>query len=259
MYGISQQSKEQIDKVVEDLFDKAALRFLGAIPRLQHKKTVLIGFEQSFNLANLFVQSMNNKWLNNIENEILKGVLSGAANYIDILKNKTSNNILQKLEGIARQARTGNEKIPETEVNKIVEEELGKANSDLETIVMSESTKARNLGMVMDISRAAATSENVADRDPIVGFAGINDDQTCKECKRLFLMQDGVTPRLWRLSECSGGYFKRGDSFPSILGLHPRCRHTPFMVPSDWGFDKSGHLAFIGIGYNALEEQRSKT
>ena len=66
MYGLSSQSKEQIDRVVGDLFDKAALRFVGFIPKLQHRKTMLIGFEQSFNLANLFVQSMNNKWLNNI-------------------------------------------------------------------------------------------------------------------------------------------------------------------------------------------------
>lgn len=256
MYGISSQSKEQIDKVVGDLFDKAALRFLGNLPKLQHKKVMLIGFEQSINLVNLFVQSMNNKWLNNIENDVLKVILSGASNYIDILKNKTSNNIIQRLEGIAREARLENDKIPESQINKIVEEELGKAKSDLETIALSESTKARNLGMVMDISRAAATD---GEKDPVVGFAGINDDKTCKECLRLFLMSDGVTPKLYKLSECSAGYFKRGDSFPSILGLHPRCRHTPFMVPSDWGFDKSGHLSFIGIGYDALKEQRGES
>jgi hypothetical protein len=69
-------------------------------------------------------------------------------------------------------------------------------------------------------------------------------------------MPDGVTPRLWRMSECSGGYFKRGDSFPSILGLHPRCTHSPFSVPADWGFDGKGHLTFIGAGHKALEKQR---
>lgn len=254
MYGISSHSKEQIDKVVSDLFDKAALRFLGNIPKFQNKKVMLIGFEQSSSIANLFIQAMNNRWLNNIENDVLKGVLTGAANYIDILKNKTSNNIIQKLEGLAREARVSNEKIAESELNKIIEEELTKAKSDLETIALSESTKARNLGMVMDISRAAAVE---GDTDPVIAFAGINDGATCKECIRLFLMPDGITPRLWKMSECSAGYFKRGDAFPSILGLHPRCRHTPFMVPSDWGFDKSGHLTFKNIGYDALEKQRS--
>jgi hypothetical protein len=253
MYGISSQSKEQIDKVVGDLFDKAALRFLGNLPKLQHKKTMLIGFEQSINLANLFVQSMDNKWLNNIENDVLKGILSGAASYIEILKNKTSNNIIQRIEGLAREARVGNEKIPETEINKVIEDELGKARSGLETIAASESTKARNLGMTLDITRAAAVD---GDKDPVIGFAGIYDDRTCKECKRLFLMPDEVTPRLWYISECSAGYFKRGDAVPSILGLHPFCRHTPFMIPSDWGFNESGYLTFIGIGHNALEEQR---
>ncbi len=255
MYGISSQAKEQIDKVVSDLFDKAALRFVGAIPKLHHKKAILIGFEQSFNLANLFVQSMNNRWLNNIENDVLKGLLAGASSYIDILKNKTSNNIVQRLEGIAREARIDNDKIPEAEVAKIVEEELGKARSGMEMIAASESTKARNLGMTLDITRASATD---GEKDPLVGFSVIKDNSTCPICIKLCLMPDGVTPRIYRLSELSAGYYKRGEQFPSILGQHPRCRCTIFYVPSDWGFDSKGHLTFKGIGHDELEHQRTK-
>src|SRR5271165_6511781 len=247
MYGISSASKEQISKLVDDLFDKTALRFLGNVPKLQQKKNILIGFEQNINLANLFVQAMNNKYLNYIEQDVLKGILGGAYSYIDILKNKTSNNIIQQIEGLAREARISGEKIPKEDLDKIVNKELEKARSGLETIAASESTKARNLGSVMDISRAAAVD---GIKDPVVGFAGINDNKTCEECKRLFLMPDGITPRLWYLSECSAGYFKRGDSVPSILGLHPHCRHIPFNVPSDWGFDSAGHITFKSIGYN---------
>jgi hypothetical protein len=253
MYGVSSSLKETIAKLIENLFDKTALRFIGNIPELNRRKHLLIGFEQNINLANLFIQSMGNKYPNYIEEDVLKGLLSGAYNYLNILKNKTSNNIIQNIEGLAREARISGEKISQKEIDEIIEEELRKASSGLETIIASESTKTRNLGMTMDISRAAAAD---GEKDPVVGFAGINDQDTCEECARLFLMPDKVTPRLWKLSECSAGYFKRGDSFPSIIGLHPNCHHVPFNVPSNWGFDSSGHLTFIGIGHDELEKQR---
>jgi hypothetical protein len=253
MYGISSSSKDQISKLVDNLFDAATLRFLGSIPKLQHKKTMLIGFEQNDSLANLFIQAMGNKYLNHIEQDILKGIVGGAYSYIDILKNKTSNNIIQQIEGLARESRISGEKIAQEELNSVVQKELEKARSGLETIAASETTKARNLGMALDITRAAA-SDGI--KDPIVGFAVIKDNSTCKECIRVCLMPDGVTPRLYRLSELSAGYFKRGDSVPSVLGMHPHCRCTIFNVPSDWGFDSKGHIRFIGIGHNELEKQR---
>ena len=254
MHGISSHSKAEIDKVVGDLFDKAALRLLGPIPKLHHKKITLLGFLEGATLATLFIQAMNNRYLNNTEGDVLKGILGGAFGYIETLKGKTTSAISERIDGLAREARIAKQPIPEAKLNEVIQEELGKAKSGLETIAMSEATKTRNLGSLMDITRKAALTGTL---DPVIGFLGPYDGKTCEECVRMFLMPDKVTPRLWRLSECNGGYFKRGDAFPSILGLHPRCRHTPFNVPSDWGFDKSGHLTFIGLGHNALEKQRS--
>jgi hypothetical protein len=255
MYGISTASKEQISKLVDDLFDKTALRLIGNIPKLQKKKHILIGFEQNTNLANLFVQAMNNKYLNHIEQDVLKGILGDAYSYIDILKNKTSNSILQQVEGLAREARISGEKIVQETLTGIITKELGKARSGLETIAASEATKTRNLGMAMDITRASSAD---GIKDPIVGFAVIRDNSTCESCIKVCLMPDGVTPRLFHMSELSAGYFKRGDTVPSILGQHPHCRCTIFTVPTDWGFDKKGHITFKSIGYNALEEQRKE-
>lgn len=253
MRGISSSSKEQISKLVDNLFDKTALRLLGNIPKLQQKKHMLVGFESTINLANLFVEAMGNKYLNHIEQDVLKGILGGTYSYIDILKNKTSNNIIEQIEGLAREARISSEKISQETLDKVVNDELEKARSGLETIAASEGTKTRNLGMAMDITRAAAS---VGDKDPIVGFAVIRDNSTCESCVRVCLMPDGITPRLFRMSELSAGYFKRGDTTPSILGQHPNCRCTLFMVPSDWGFDIKGHMGFIGFGHDELGKQR---
>ena len=65
------------------------------------------------------------------------------------------------------------------------------------------------------------------------------------------------SPRLWKLSELSGGYHQRGQDFPSVMLLHPHCRCTMVMVPPGYGFDKKGHLTFVGLDHNELEKQRS--
>lgn len=255
MHGISTQSKEQIHRAVGELFDKAALRLVGPIPKLHHKKVTLLGFLEGVTLASLFVQAMNNKWLNHIEQDVVKGILEGAYNYVEVLKNKTSNTITERIDGLARQSRISGQKISEQTINRIIEEEMTKAKSDLERIASSESTKARNLGAIMDITRKASA---LGEKDPIVYFNVIRDNSTCETCIKLYLMPDKVTPRLYRMSELNAGYYKRGDSMPSILGSHPRCRCTPASLPSDWGFNKKGHISFIGVGHDELSKQRKE-
>jgi hypothetical protein len=136
----------------------------------------------------------------------------------------------------------------------VLQEELGKARSGLERIAASEATKTRNLGSLMDITRKAA---EIGDKDPTVCFLVIKDAVTCKECLKIHLMPDQTTPRLFKLSELSGGYHKRGEDFPSILLLHPHCRCTMVMVPPGYGFDSKGHLTFISSDHNELEKQRA--
>ena len=127
MHGISSQSKQQIDKVVSDLFDKTALRLLGPIPKLHHKKVTLLGFAEGITLATLFVQAMNNRWLNNAEQDVITGILGGAFGYIEALKSKTTSAISERIDGLAREARIAKEPIPETKLNEVIQEELGKA------------------------------------------------------------------------------------------------------------------------------------
>ena len=167
MHGISTQSKEQIDKVVGELFDKAALRLLGPIPKLHHKKITLLGFLEGATLATLFIQALNNRYLNNTEGDVLRGILGGAFGYIETLKGKTTSAISERIDGLAREARISRQPIPESELNKIIQEELGKARSGMERIAASEATKTRNLGSLMDITRKAA---EVGDKDPTVAF-----------------------------------------------------------------------------------------
>lgn len=254
MFGVSSASKEAINKIVEDIFDRIALGLIGDIPRLKHKKLLLISSQPNYGLANLFVQSMGNKTLNPIEADALKSLLESSHGYLESLKNRTRSNVTERIDGAIKEAQLRKEKIGQEIVQFVVEEEMEKAKAHLKTIVESESTKLRNVGSLMDISRVAAS---ISDQDPNVFFVVVKDGSTCKECLRLHLMPDGVTPRVWKLSELKQSYHKRGSDQPSAFGLHPHCRCTLTYLTKGFGFSANGLLKYISADYDAYSTQRT--
>lgn len=253
MFGLSNRVKESINLVVEDAFDSIALDFIGDIPKLKNKKRLVISSERNFGLANLFVQAMGNRTPNPLEQDFLAGLLNSSHAYIESLKNRTMANVTERLDGLAREANLRNEKMKEEDVQAAIAEELGKAKAHMKAIVESESTKTRNLGHMMDITRVAA---DLGDSDPTVFFVVFKDQSTCRECVRLHLMPDGTTPRLWKFSQLKQGYHKRGEDNPSAFGLHPHCRCTMVYLSKGFGFDDMGKLKYKREGYDAYSKQK---
>lgn len=253
MIGVSSSGKENIAKVVDELFDRIALSYLGNIPRFKNKKLMVFSTSPNLGLSHLFVQAMQNKVPNALEQEVLKGLLVSADGYIEALKNKTRSNITEAVDGLARQAKLTNDKIDSKTVERLIEEELVKAKVHIKTIIESEATKLRNLGTLMDITRVAAS---VNDDDPTVFFQVVRDATTCKECIKLHLMPDGVTPRLWKFSELKQGYHKRGEVNPSAFGLHPHCRCTLTYLSKGFGFNSQGEVGYQTEKHDAFSKQR---
>jgi hypothetical protein len=253
MLGISSNGKEAISRVVEDVFDRIALQFIGDIPKLKHKKLLIISGTKNFGLANLFVQAMSNKTLNAIEQDALKSLLDTSFGYIESLKSKTSTNISERIDGLVKEAKLRNDKISEDQVQSVINDEMGKAKSHLKAIAESESTKLRNVGTMMDISRVAASS---GDSDPTVFFVVVRDGKTCGECVRLHLNTDG-TPKVWKFSELKQGYHKRGEDNPSAFGLHPHCRCTLTYLTKGFGFDNKGRVTFKKPDHDEHKRQNS--
>lgn len=253
MYGISSSGKEALAQSIEQMFDRIALQFIGDIPRLRNKKRLIISTEPHFGLSHLFVQSMTNRVPNIVEKDVLKSLLESSNGYIDSLKSKTMASVVERIDGLAREAQMQNRKLSQEEVQIVLDEELTRAKHGLTTIAEAESTKLRNLGAMMQISNVASS---IGDEDPTVFFAVIKDATTCKECLRLHLMPDQSTPRLWKLSELKYSYHKRGEQKPSIGGLHPFCRCTLVYLTDGFGFDKSGKLTFIDSEFDAYSNQR---
>lgn len=253
MIGISSSGKERIAAIVEDMFDNIALQFIGDIPKLRNKKTLAISSSRNLGLSHLFVQAMQNKTPNQIEADVLKSLLESAHGYIESLKNRTKSNVTERIDGIMREAKLRGVPVNEQDINDILAEELSKAKSHMNAIAESEATKLRNLGTMMDISRVAS---NLGDSDPTVFFVVVKDKSTCKECIRLHLMPDEVTPRLWKFSELKQGYHKRSENNPSAFGLHPHCRCTLTYLSKGFGFDKGGKLTYVSEDYSAFSKQR---
>jgi len=253
MNGISFSGKEAIGRIIEDMFDNIAMSFLGNLPRFKDKKTVVFSSSPNMGLSHLFVQAMENRVPNSIEQDALKGFLSSADGYIESVKKQTKSNLIERIDGLTKEASVRGEKASEQAVQAAITEEMHKARFRLLAIVESEATKLRNVGSLMSISRMAAS---VGDSDPTVFFIVVRDNVTCKECIRLHMTDNGTTPRLYKFSELKQGYHKRGENMPSAFGEHPGCRCTLSYLTRGFTFDKQGKLTYHSEGYDEYSLQK---
>lgn len=253
MFGLSSTGKDAIGAAIEKMFDKLALQLLGEIPKLQDKKFLLFGVAPELSLAHVFLQAMNNQTPNYLERDALKSMLDSAFGYVEALKNKTKSNVTERIDSLVKDAKAQNRRVAPAEVQQVFAKEMEKAQSGLKLIAEAESTKTRNVGHALNITRAAAT---VGDQTPTVFFVIVRDGETCKECMKLHMMPDKTTPRLWKLSEVSSGYHVRGEDRPSSCGEHPNCRCTMTYLPSGFGF-KNGFIQWISPNFDAYRAQRA--
>ena len=254
MNGISSSGKENIGNIIEEMFDNIALHFLGNLPRFKNKKIMTFSTSPNVGLSHLFVQAMENRVPNSIEQDMLRGLLDTADGYIQSVKSQSKSNLIDRIDGITKEASIKGQRADPAQIQAAITEEMNKARNRLQTIVESESTKLRNLGTLMSITRMAAS---VGDNDPTVFFVVVRDNVTCKECLRLHMMPDGTTPRLWKFSELKQGYHKRGENNPSAFGLHPHCRCTLNYLTRGFGFNEKGKLSYQSEGFDLYSQQRT--
>lgn len=253
MYGISNSGKDAIAIAIERMFDQLAYNLLGNIPKLRDRSPYF-GSHSPFSLANIFIQAIGDKEPNIYEKEVLKGILNSSHRFIEGLKNRTSSNVVESVDAIVKEAKTNKTYVTPEKVAEIIAEEMTKARGHMKLIAEAETTKTRNMGHTMEI---VSDAKEKGIEDPIVFFIVVRDGLLCKECKRLHLLDDGVTPRVWKLSELSMGYHKRGEDRPSSCGEHPFCRCSLSQLPQGWGF-KGGYVSFISLTHDELSTQRNQ-
>jgi hypothetical protein len=251
MYGLSSSGKESIAIAVEKMFDSLAYKLLGNIPKLR-SKSPFFGSQSPFSLAHIFIQALNNKEPNHFEKDVLRSILNSSFGYVEALKNKTSSNVVESVDAIVKEAKLRGQYVSPTQITEIIAEEMGKAKNHMKLIAEAESTKTRNMAHTMEIV-GDAKQEGIS--DPNVFFIVSRSGPICDECKRLHLMPNEITPRVWKLSELSMGYHKRGEDRPSACGEHPNCACSLSQLPPGWGF-KNGYVSFISLDHDEYKSQR---
>lgn len=242
---LSKEARLKIEDSVDELFGKLKTRFLG--PRYSPKK-LYISFNREKSLPGLYEEAhIGERGIP--DKEQLDQLLEVANNYLEASRLKAKSltvvavaNWLQNKDGDL-----------ETVLGGELYDLYGKVSSDVKRILDTEAQNVRNVGSLDGIVRVNASS---GVEDPVVFWVVVRDNSLCEECKRLHLLEDGKTPRVWKLSEVESGYHKKGESQPKVSGLHPHCRCSMTTLLPGFGFNKSGMVTWVKEGHDEYESQK---
>lgn len=241
-----------IHSSVDSIFDKLLGRVLG---EEFGPKEIRFKIKKPFSLPGLF-QAANQSEGTKPDQDILRPVVEVAKTYLNAQRERTKAKVVNVVQSALNEAWDNQEDIDLRDVMQgQLREAFGEAKRRVRDIIATEANTAKNTGLLDSIIKVNAQQ---AIEDPVVGWLCVHDNDLCEECRRLHLLDDGVTPRLWYLSECGHQYHKKGDPDPKVGGLHPNDRCTLITVMPGYGFDSAGDIQYIGSGHNEIEKQRRK-
>jgi hypothetical protein len=242
---------------IDTLFTRAKVRWLGRTVEPKRitfstKPERPVGHREDLSLGGVFDHSSQMSGMKP-NADLRESVMRVAEQYLDAHCELAKARVVTTVQAFLSEAEAKGERPdPKVVLGGELAVLMGQVGRNLKTIVETETTRASNLGAVDAITKVGALS---GERDPVVAFMGANDTHVCDECRRLFFLNDDVTPRCWRLSDVQHGYHKRGNDKPAIGGCHPNCRHRPVTILPGYGFDDGGKLQFIAHGHDELARQ----
>jgi hypothetical protein len=256
-YFIPKTGIKAIDQAIEALFNRLKARFLNKKYEPKKIRFSVTGFDKpvqhrkDFNLPTLFAQAAQDQGFKPNE-KLQEAVVGGVEQYLDAYQELAKAKVKQAVQAVLSDAEASKEEI---NLPKVLKQELRgvmeTVKKDVSGVVDNELGRAKNLSTLDSISKANAVL-NI--EDPTVVFIGPNDAYTCKDCKRLYYLEDG-TPRVWKISELKGGYGKHNCTQPSTGGQHPHCRHSMSTMMPGFGF-KGSKIEYIEPGYDVWKDQR---
>lgn len=239
-----------IERAVDEVFDRAKVRTLG--PQSISKR-LYIGYNPDLTLPGIFGAASREEGV--IPNlETLAQILKITGSYIDSTRERTKARVVKEVQSFLTEAFHAGEEVDiKTVLGGKLTEVWQDARTAMRKIIDSEANNTKNVGILEGIVKINASA---GIDDPKVYFVVVRDRDLCDECRRLHLMPDGRTPRVWKLSELGHGYHKKGEAEPKLGGLHPHCRCTLVTLMPGYGFDPRGFVAFIGTGHDEYAAQR---
>jgi hypothetical protein len=251
---LGQAAQDLIAAKVDDWFDKLKLRYFGP-GRWQGHKQIVIQTWHAPELTLPGVLSAASALEGVRADEGTSETLIKLANgFLDATRERTKAQVLREVTTFLTEAQASGVKTDvATVLGGKLAEVMGKVHTQVDTIIDAETSIAKNTGLMDGITRINA---HLGIGDPAVYFIVVHDNLLCKECRRVHLLEDGVTPRLWLLSEVKHGYHTRGEDLPSIGGLHPHCRCTMATLMPGYGFTASGMVTYQAPDWDEFKRQR---
>jgi len=251
---IGSAATKLINTAVAQLFARIRAQVLGG--KWPNTKDIAFRYSPDLTLTGIFDAAARSEG-SPPDKTTIKGLLDVAESYLDAAEARTKAHIGQTIQSFLKDAAT---KHIETGLVTVLEGRLatvfGEVTRDVRRIVETESTIVRNMSIMDGIVKGNALA---GVEDPTVCFISVNDAHRCDECRNLHTLSDGVTPRLWKLSQIETGYHKKGSQFPSMSGLHPHCRCQPTTIMPGYGFDSNGRVEYKHPGFDAYAEQLTRS
>lgn len=249
---LSRRKISRIRASVDRLFEKMKMRLLGVMP----KGIVIRPYvNQDLTVPGLYEAAVRDDG-GRPNPDTSDRVVKVAASYLDALRERTKAQVVRDVSAALSDVKArGLEPDVATVLGGRLAETWAKLSSDVQRVAATEAQHGRAMGALEGIARIN-TLRGID--DPVVFFVVVRDQHLCKECKRLHLLEDGVTPRVWRMSEVSHGYHKKGDPMPSVSGEHPHCRCSIATLMPGWGFGAAGAVEYRGPDHDELLRQRGQ-
>lgn len=247
---LSPAAVKLIGKALDSLFDRIKTHVIGDKPP---GKQLYIAFRPELTLKGIFDASAQEEGASPAQDtfKVLKQISEG---YLDASREKMKAKTIKAIQDFLQDANANKVKTNlATVLGGKLEEVGGEITRDVRRILETESTVVRNTSIMDAITKTNALA---GVEDPTVFFVVVRDGSLCEECRRLHMRQDGVTPRVWKMSELGSGYHKRGDSSPKVGGLHPHCRCVLTTLLPGYGFDGAGRVTYKEPGYDEFNRQR---
>lgn len=246
---IPDSQKQIITDTVDDLFYRLKARLLGRFfkgPKIYFEvlkqSNPLESLEGVFRYA---VTALYGPGAD-IDDDQIRKLAEIAGNYIESERLRTLNRVLTDVLHSE----------DHDELEEAVSESLQRATTYVNLLTESETRIAMAYAEREGITQLAAS---LGIEDPIVAKLGKVDGKTCKNCKKLWHMDDNLAvPKVYKLSELAEGYMKdQKNPEPTVGHTHPNCRHVMTFIPPNFGFTDGGVIQFKGFGWNEYDHQRS--
>lgn len=258
-YFLSKKARADIQAAIDQLFERAKIRLLS---RSYQPKRIAIGIfstppshREDLSIPGAFDQASKTEGPGMVPNPKLRqAVQDSVESYLDSYKAAAKARVLAAVQAHLHDAEAkGGDPDTETVLGGRLADIMGTVTQHVRRMVETETTRAANVGTIDPISKVNLLA---GVGDPTVYFVGPNDSKTCPECRRMFFMADGITPRCWLMSEVRHGQFKKGDATPTVGGTHPNCRHRLTTILRGYGFE-AGKITYVAPGYDVLAQQRA--